>query len=235
MREYAKRLQGRRGATGFTLVELMIVLVVIAVIIAIVVPNLISARLSANETAAVARLRTLTSAQAQFRTSGKADEDLDGGGEYGFFAELGGSIAVRGGNQKVPTDLPASMGFVTSDGEVSRAGYVFRLYLPAAGGVGTREEPTGGIALGTLDPDLAEISWVCYAWPENNGVTGNRTFFVNEHSEITQSVNTSHSGENIGAITAGAALITSNLSLMTGQLAIGTVGGDGRMWRSMNQ
>jgi len=50
-------------------------------------PNLLAARLSANETAAVATLRNIISAQAQFKGA-KADTDNDGTGEYGGFVEL---------------------------------------------------------------------------------------------------------------------------------------------------
>ena len=66
-------------------------------------------------------------------------------------------------------------------------------------------------------------------------MSGSRTFFVNEHGEITMAVNKAHNGENTTAITAGAALVTTELTLMTGDPAIGTVGGDGSMWRVMHQ
>ena len=44
---------------GFTLVEIMIVVAIIALLAAIAIPNLLRARLSAQETAAAAALHTV--------------------------------------------------------------------------------------------------------------------------------------------------------------------------------
>ena len=51
---------------GFTLIELLIVVAIIAIIAAIAVPNLLNARMAANETSAVASLRSIASAQIAF-------------------------------------------------------------------------------------------------------------------------------------------------------------------------
>ena len=47
---------------GFTLVEIMIVVAIIALLAAIAIPNLLRARLTANETIAQATLRTMSTA-----------------------------------------------------------------------------------------------------------------------------------------------------------------------------
>lgn len=51
---------------GFTLVEIMIVVAIIALLAAIAIPNLLRARLTANESAAQATLRTISTAFETF-------------------------------------------------------------------------------------------------------------------------------------------------------------------------
>ena len=51
---------------GFTLVEIMIVVAIIALLAAIAIPNLLRARLNANETAAIGTCRTYSSALQSF-------------------------------------------------------------------------------------------------------------------------------------------------------------------------
>ena len=54
---------------GFTLVEIMIVVAIIALLAAIAIPNLLRARLNANESAAIAALRTISTACESFRAA----------------------------------------------------------------------------------------------------------------------------------------------------------------------
>ena len=51
---------------GFSLIELLIVVAIILIIAAIAIPNLLKARISANESSAVGSIRTLTTASVQY-------------------------------------------------------------------------------------------------------------------------------------------------------------------------
>jgi prepilin-type N-terminal cleavage/methylation domain-containing protein len=62
---------------GFTLVEIMIVVAIIALLAAIAIPNLLRARLQANESSAQAALKTIATAEVTFRSAGNAYADLN--------------------------------------------------------------------------------------------------------------------------------------------------------------
>ena len=129
-----------RWRCGFTLIELMIVIALIAIVAGLAIPNLLASRVTANENATVATLRTISTGQFQFKARGLVDRDYTGSYEYGTMAELAGSAVVRQlGERLSPPLLPASFGVVDALGRISRQGYLFALFLPDVAGVGLTE------------------------------------------------------------------------------------------------
>jgi type II secretory pathway pseudopilin PulG len=224
-----------RTPRAFTLLELLVILVVITILVTISLPALLSSKVETNETAAQATLRQIVRSQIQFATTKSADENVNGNGEYGTFGEMSGNVPVRasngGTNYLSPYVINPSFRAVSPLGELFKGGYYYRIYLPDPTGAGTGELPGGG-ASPAVDPQLAEIHWCAYAWPQKFGVTGNKTFFVNEHGDITFTENKDYAGPG-AAIAPGAGFRPGGaLTSITGIPAVNTTGRDGNMWRS---
>ena len=99
---------------GFSLIELLIVVAIILIVAAIAIPNLLRARIAANEASAVATVRTINTAQIAYNS---------GYPTVGFASTLG-NLA---GTSCTP---PSSTGACLIDNQVStgkKSGYTFLL------------------------------------------------------------------------------------------------------------
>lgn len=139
---------------GFTLVEIMIVVAIIALLAAIAIPNLLRARISAQEAAAAAALHTITTAQIQWRAShstyanlGQLDDEtppyidstLAGGAKQGYtFAAA--PVPGQEGNEFVASAVAqgsnARAYYIDEDGVLCRSDAVTGTAVTAHTGAG---------------------------------------------------------------------------------------------------
>ena len=229
--------------SGFTLIELMIVVAIIAIIASIAIPNLMSARISANESAAIATLKNLSSSQAQVQASGVIDTNGNGAGEYGYFQELSGGSNVRADNNSdgvsdaistvirvTPPVLSGAFANLDTGGRILRSGYYFQMYLPGMGGSPTPESAT---MVGVAAAD-AEVLWCCYSWPASRGNSGNRAFFINQAGDVLSTNNATARFSGTTTVPTGSSAFLSGRTLMSASVSVNNTGNSGDRWTVVN-
>jgi type IV pilus assembly protein PilA len=138
---------------GFSLIELLIVVAIILIIAAIAIPNLLRARIAANESSAVSAIRTINTAEFTYNTA------YPNSGYATALANLGGAANC------IPSPATAclidSVLSSASPGVSSKSGYVF-------------------LATGLVPIGAANRSFVSAASPVTFNATGVRNFCSTE-------------------------------------------------------
>lgn len=160
----------RRHPGGFTLIELLIVVAIIGIISAIAIPNLVRARVTANEAQAIGDTRTVMSANVAYAAS-----------NCGFFAADMECLTSDGGGAVCIPNYPAAAPQFLG-GDLARA-------TPYDKGGYTRDYLANGVATGANPAvcDPASLLDYCYvAGPANIGLSGVRSFLGGASGSIFQ-------------------------------------------------
>jgi type IV pilus assembly protein PilA len=126
---------------GFSLIELLIVVAIILIIAAIAIPNLIRSKMAANESSAVASLRTINTAEVTYNNNYP--------GQYGSLVSLGPGGTSCTSGQAATSAAACLIDNLLAGG--AKSGYVFAVTgsgasvsygttaTPAANNTGTRQ------------------------------------------------------------------------------------------------
>ena len=152
-----------KNEQGFTLIELLIVVAIISIIAAIAVSGLLRARMTGNETSAIASLKVTTSSQVAYSAA-------CGNGAYAQTYIILGTPLVANSEAFISADLGLSA-------TPAKSGYNFAMVAGAAG------------VSATMDclNRATNAGYYATAGPQAFGTTGTRAFAVNAGNTIWQS------------------------------------------------
>lgn len=180
---------------AFTFLELMIVIAMIAIMSAIAIPNMIEAKMSANESAVSATMKSgIAPAQELFKSAGHNDQDCDNVGEYtSCFSHLSGDVKTfpnMYGDDGTPEGNIELLGpeWISTYFDRWRNVSDYRYSTT----IETIHSYNWGLTTNTADRssfdgssesqceqvDNAEKYWNCAATPEDWGYSGRRSFII---------------------------------------------------------
>jgi prepilin-type N-terminal cleavage/methylation domain-containing protein len=194
---------------GFTLIELMIVIAIIAVIAAIAIPGLLSSQRASNERNASTSLKTLTSAEADFRANdrdGNKINDFWTGDVKGLYTMTNATISGGTNSTMDPSIKLIELSIASADADSTlisaggenaalttfavasaKAGYWYQALISDGGSTGpeaTYQQDTGG------SPTMGSVhnywKFGFTTWPESRSA-GKFVFVIDENNTIFRS------------------------------------------------
>jgi type IV pilus assembly protein PilA len=155
---------------GFSLIELLIVVAIILIIAAIAIPNLLRARIAANQSSAVGSLRTISTAEQNFAST-------YGIGFTTSLGQLGGNVGVTVALCTNALMVDASISNNGVGNTAQKSGYSLNFLPGATPFSASPNVPNGCPGWGNTTFSVSNI-------PQNVGQTGQTSYCIDDSGVI---------------------------------------------------